>query len=153
MVRIHIQQFEHHDAWPTKCSPSRHLSTQVQRVQSFCVLFEGILARLRELHARTAEFVAEQSAMGSPNFPQRGAQDAIGSIEGADVDTHASAIGGTGVGGVFAPSPAVIDQTFLFAMVWGLGGGLTGDPALALDVYVRDLVQVSDNRSVRTDPE
>lgn len=122
-------------------------------MQSFCVLFEGILARLRELHARAAEFVAEQAAMGSPNSPRKGAQDAIGSKEGADVNAHDSAIDGTAtVGGAFAPSSAVIDQTFLFAMIWGLGGGLTGDPALALDVYVRDLVQVSDNRSVRPEP-
>lgn len=122
-------------------------------MQSFCILFEGILARQRELHARAAEFVAEQAAMDTCTSPRKGPQDAFGSTEGVDSGAHDSAIGGPeAVGGGFAPSPAVIDQTFLFAMIWGLGGGLTGDPALALDVYVRDLVQVSDNRSIRQDP-
>lgn len=45
------------------------------------------------------------------------------------------------VGGV-APSLGVVDQAFLVAVTWGLGGGLTADPALAFDVYVRDLLQV-----------
>lgn len=92
--------------------------------------------------------------MDTPVSPRKGPQDAIGSTEDVGVGAHDSAIDGAGaVGGGFAPSPAVIDQTFIFAMIWGLGGGLTGDPALALDVYVRDLVQVSDNRSVREEPE
>lgn len=119
------------------------LSMQVQRVQSFCVLFEGILARQRELHVRAAEVVAEQAAMDTPILPRKGGQGALDSTEDRDV----SVVGGAeAVGGGFAPSLGEIDQTFVFAMIWGLGGGLTGDPALAFDVYVRDLVQVSGNR-------
>lgn len=123
---------------------------QVQRVQSFCVLFEGILARQRELHARAAEFVAEQAAMDTSISPRKGGQGALDSTEDHDIGAQDGVVGGAGaVGGGFAPSLGVIDQTFLFAMVWGLGGGLTGDPALAFDVYVRDLVQVSGCRSIQ----
>lgn len=139
--------------WRNKCLVPRRLadtnpgrldpSTQVQRVQSFCVLFEGILSRQRELHIRAAEVVAEQAAMDTPISPRKGGQGALDSTEGHDVGVG----GGAGAfGGGFAPSLGEIDQTFVFAMIWGLGGGLTGDPALAFDVYVRDLVQVSDNR-------
>eukprot|EP00903_Cladosiphon_okamuranus_P017642 g16249.t1 len=113
------------------------VTLQVQRVQSFCVFFEGILARQRELHARAAKVVAEQAAMDTSISPRKGGPGAFDSTED-DVG------GGTGAfGGGFAPSLGEIDQTFMFAMIWGLGGGLTGDPALAFDVYVRDLVQTS----------
>ena len=118
-------------------------SMQVQRVQSFCVLFEGILARQRELHVRAAEVAAEQAAMDTPLSLRKEDQGALDSPE----DHETSVGGGAGaLGGGFAPSLGEIDQTFMFAMIWGLGGGLTGDPALAFDVYVRDLVQVSENR-------
>lgn len=120
---------------------------QVQRVQSFCALFEGILARQRELYARAAELVAEQAAMDTPISPRNGDQGAFDSTEDHDTIAQDIVVGGAGAfGGGFAPSLGVIDQTFIFAMIWGLGGGLTGDPALAFDVYVRDLVQVSGNR-------
>lgn len=115
-------------------------------MQSFCVLFEGILARQRELHARAAEVVAEQAAMDTPISPRKGGHGAFDSTE-HNTSAQDSGVGGAGVfGGQFAPSLGEIDQTFIFAMIWGLGGGLTGDPALAFDVYVRDLVQVSGNR-------
>lgn len=136
-----------HDDSRNNRRPSRSLSTQVQRVQSFCVLFEGILARQRELHARAAEFVAEQAEMDTPISPRKGGQGAFESTEHHDIGTQDIVDGGTGAfGDGFAPSRGVIDQTFIFAMTWGLGGGLTGDPALAFDVYVRDLVQVSYSR-------
>ncbi len=113
-------------------------------MQSFCVLFEGILARQRELHTRAAEFAAEHAAMDTPISPRKGDQGTVESTENQEVGSKKSVLGGAGaLGGGFSPSLGVVDQTFLFAMIWGLGGGLTGDPALAFDVYVRDLVQVS----------
>lgn len=108
-------------------------------MQSSCVLFEGIVSRQRELYARAGEIVEEQAAMDPLISPRKGPNK--GTTDGA--------LSGSGTaGGRFALSPGAIDQTFIFAMIWGLGGGLTGDPALAFDVYVRDLVQVSDCPSV-----
>lgn len=122
---------------------------QVQRVQSLCALFEGIIARQRELHARAADFMADQAAMDSPSFPRKGAKGPVGATEDSGNDALEGHVGGAkAVGGGFAPSQGEIDQTFLFAMIWGLGGGLTGDPALAFDVYVRDIVQVRGFSSV-----
>lgn len=125
--------------------PIHILRVQIQRVQSTFVLLEGILARLQELHARAAELIAEQAKTDSPVTPRRGGQSACTASEGSYEVAKNSGIAenGAGGGGLFAPSLGVIDQAFLFAMVWGLGGGLTGDPALAFDVYVRDLVNVS----------
>lgn len=120
---------------------------QVQRVQSFCVLFEGFLARQRELHARAAKVVAEQAALDTPISPRKGGPGVFDSTKDDGISAQDDVVGGTGAfGGGFAPSLGEIDQTFMFAMIWGLGGGLTGDPALAFDVYVRDLVQVSGSR-------
>lgn len=119
---------------------------QVQRVQSFCILFEGLIARQQELHARAAEFVAKQAAMDTPISPRKGDPGAVQSMESHDVGARSDVLDGDGAfGGGFSPSLGMVDQKFLFAMIWGLGGGLTGDPALAFDVYVRDLVQVSGN--------
>lgn len=127
---------------PASTSPRPR--TQVQRVQSFCVLFEGIIARQRELHVRAEEFAAEQAAMDTPISPRRGDQGTVESTGNQDVGAKNGVLGGAvAPGGGFSPSLGAVDQTFLFAMIWGLGGGLTGDPALAFDVYVRDLVQVS----------
>lgn len=121
---------------------------QIQRVQSTCVLLEGILARQRELYVRAAELAAERAKTDSPVTPRRGGQSAFMAGEGSHEVEKDTGVAGdeVGAGGLFAPSLGVIDQAFLFAMVWGLGGGLTGDPALAFDVYVRDLVNVSPGR-------
>ncbi|CAM9286047.1 unnamed protein product [Ectocarpus sp. 6 AP-2014] len=120
------------------------VTLQVQRVQSLCALFEGFIARQRELHARAADFMANQAAMDSPSFPRKGAKGPVSATEDSGDDALEGNVGGAkAAGGGFAPSHGEIDQTFLFAMIWGLGGGLTGDPALAFDVYVRDIVQTS----------
>jgi Dynein heavy chain AAA lid domain len=37
---------------------------------------------------------------------------------------------------------AALDQAAVFAVLWGVGGSLTGDPATAFDVFFRDLLQV-----------
>jgi Dynein heavy chain AAA lid domain len=37
---------------------------------------------------------------------------------------------------------AALDQAAVFAILWGVGGSLTGDPATAFDVFFRDLLQV-----------
>lgn len=128
-----------------KDRPNIVLRVQIQRVQSTCVLLEGILTRLREMYARAAELIAEQAKTDSPVTPPREGQSAYTASGGSHevAKDSGNTQNGTGGGGLFAPSLGMIDQAFLFAMVWGLGGGLTGDPALAFDVYVRDLVNVS----------
>ena len=117
---------------------------QVQRVESCCALLEGILARQRELLTRAANLVLEEASADAAFSPRKGLPNSSHSVEESDKGAHHSANGYADdyAGGV-APSLGVIDQAFLFAMVWGLGGGLTADPALAFDVYVRDLIQVS----------
>lgn len=93
--------------------------------------------------ARVAEMAAEQAKMDAPVSPKienHGAFSLTESSEKGAQDSTLCEVGARGDG--FAPSLGMIDQMFLFAMVWGLGGGLTGDPALAFDVYIRDLVQV-----------
>lgn len=120
------------------------MEVQVQRVETCCILIEGILTRQLELHTRTAEVVANLVAMDNSLSPSRGLHGALDWEDDSEQKVHDSTVGGAGpCGGGFVPSLGVIDQTFFFAMVWGLGGGLTGDPALAFDVYVRDLLQVS----------
>ncbi|CAN0290602.1 unnamed protein product, partial [Ectocarpus sp. 12 AP-2014] len=99
-------------------------------------------ARQRELHARAADVMANQAAMDSLSFPRKGAKGPVDATEDSGDDALEGNVGGArAAGDGFAPSHGEIDQTFLFAMIWGLGGGLTGDPALAFDVYVRDIVQ------------
>lgn len=113
-------------------------------MESSCVLLEGILARQRELHTRAAELVQEQAAMDASFSPRKLGQRAFDVAEDkGEMERNGTVGGGRGRCGDFTPSLGMIDQTFLFAMVWGLGGGLTGDPALAFDIFVRDLVQVS----------
>lgn len=107
-------------------------------MQSSCVLFEGFVSRQREQYARATEIVEAQAAMDPLISPRKNSKKSA-----AD-----GTCGNRTAGGGFALSPGVIDQTFIFAMIWGLGGGLTGDPALAFDVYVRDLVQVIDHSLV-----
>ncbi|CAM9781524.1 unnamed protein product [Ectocarpus sp. 12 AP-2014] len=120
------------------------VTLEVQRVQSLCALFEGFIARQRELHARAADVMANQAAMDPPSFPRKGAKGPVDATEDSGDDALEGNVGGAkAAGDGFAPSHGEIDQTFLFAMIWGLGGGLTGDPALAFDVYVRDIVQTS----------
>lgn len=123
---------------------------QVQRVESCCALLEGILARQRELLSRAANLVVEEASVDAAISPRKGLPDAPHFVEDSEkrAPHSASSCAEDRVGGV-APSLGVIDQAFLFAMVWGLGGGLTADPALAFDVYVRDLVQVCTRRSCR----
>lgn len=117
-------------------------------MESCCALLEGIISRQRELLTRAANLVVEEASVDASNAsisPRKGLPDAFPLAEDPDkgAPSHSATSGTDGdVGGV-APSLGVIDQAFLFALVWGLGGGLTADPALAFDVYVRDLVQVS----------
>lgn len=117
-------------------------------MESCCALLEGILARQRELFTRAANLVVEEASVDAAISPRKGLPNAPHSME----DSKKGAPHGTSncaddhVSGV-APSLGVVDQAFLVAMAWGLGGGLTADPALAFDVYVRDLIQVCTPRS------
>ena len=123
-------------------------------MESCCALLEGTLSRQRELFTRAANLVIEEASVDAAIVsPRKGLlQNASHAVEDSDKAANhggANFAGDQNVGGV-APSIGVIDQAFLFAMVWGLGGGLTADPALAFDVYVRDLVQVSNASSCVT---
>ena len=113
---------------------------QIQRVESFCALLQGLLARQRELYSRSTGWAMDPANVNVA-FSTRAVRQ--GAIDSGDEPTEKGSsvlpVGGTNPS---APPLGVVDQTFFYSMVWGLGGSLTGDPALAFDVYVRDLVQV-----------
>lgn len=93
------------------------------------------------MNVRAAELIAEQAEVDDSftlhnSLP--GSLDNVDDSRKEAVDTRPAV-----QSHVFIPSIGAVEQMFLFAMVWGLGGGLTGDSALAFDVYVRDLLQVS----------
>lgn len=96
------------------------------------------------MYARAAQLIAEQGALDTPISPRKTLSTTLdaqgGREEGNEGNSTATKSGG---GGDFAPILGVVDQVFFFAMVWGLGGGLLGDPALAFDVCARDLIQVN----------
>lgn len=115
---------------------------QIQRVESSCILLEGVITRQGELYSRSRELDMSQDIVDDATSPR-------GMHQGADKYEDDTIKSGTNAAEVaneairFAPSMGAIDRTFLYSMVWGLGGGLTGDPALAFDVFVRDLLQVN----------
>lgn len=117
---------------------------QIQRVESCCILLQGVITRQRELYSRSMELNMSQDIVDDVMSPrgmhmsQGAAKDADDTIE-RGTDTSEVADGAN----TFAPSMGAIELTFLYSMVWGLGGGLTGDQALAFDVFVRDLLQVN----------
>ncbi|CAM9656208.1 unnamed protein product [Ascophyllum nodosum] len=115
--------------------------SQIQRVESFCALLQGLLARQRELYSRSTGWAMDPANVNVA-FSTRAVRQ--GAIDSGDEPTEKGSsvlpVGGTNPS---APPLGVVDQTFFYSMVWGLGGSLTGDPALAFDVYVRDLVQMS----------
>lgn len=126
-----------------KCIVHRISRLQIQRVESTCVLVEGLVVRVREMYARAAELIAEQVAADDPVSPHNAVSGAFDGWECHENSTYGRGVATREGGDVgLVHTLGVIDQTFFFAMVWGLGGGLTGDSALAFDVYVRDLVQV-----------
>lgn len=96
------------------------------------------------MYARADQLIAEQAALDTPMSPRKIPSTTLDAQDGRGEGNqeNITAVKSGGVDG-FAPTLSVVDQAFFFAMVWGMGGGLTGDPALAFDVYARDLVQVN----------
>lgn len=93
------------------------------------------------MYARGTQLAAEQAAVDSPISPRKSPRAFDRAGEDGDGSSDNS-VTNDGRGGAFAPTLGVVDQAFFFALMWGLGGALAGDPAFAFDVYVRDLVQV-----------
>lgn len=115
---------------------------QIQRVESTCVLLQSLLARQREMYERVARVAAGQAALDTPISPRNIPSSLLVQRDDSDEDSQGFSASESGAVSNFAPTLGVVDQAFFFAMVWGMGGGLTGDPALAFDVYSRDLIQV-----------
>ncbi|CAM9197261.1 unnamed protein product [Discosporangium mesarthrocarpum] len=131
---------------------------QVQRVASMCTLLEALLLRLKEMYSQSAQglsghtdsqastHVSETTdiGFGKGNNRNHGQGEGVDGAEGGFTVTT-SGLGRCegGMGIRFSPPLAVLDQAFAFSLVWGLGGGLTGDPAFAFDVHLRDLVQTT----------
>lgn len=119
---------------------------QIQRVESFCILLQGVITRQRELYSRSMKLNMSQDIVDDVTSP-RGLYMSQGAAKDADEDdtierelNTAEVADGANR---FTLSMGGIELTFLYSMVWGLGGGLTGDQALAFDVFVRDLLQVN----------
>lgn len=115
---------------------------QIQRVESTCVLLQSLFARLREMYERAARVAAGHAALDTPISPRKIPSSLLVQQDDSDEDSQDFSASESGGVSDFAPTLGVVDQAFFFAMVWGMGGGLTGDPALAFDVYSRDLIQV-----------
>lgn len=115
-------------------------------MESTCALLHGLMVRQREMHARVSQLQVEEGAVDDLTSLDK---EIVGTIEhpgqrDLGEEKHGS-FNRDMAWNSFAPTPDVVDQTFFYAMMWGVGGGLTGDPALAFDVFIRDLVQVSDH--------
>ncbi|CAM9561684.1 unnamed protein product, partial [Chrysoparadoxa australica] len=106
-----------------------------QRIASMFALLEAVLGQIRELYKATAAAASTAEGYQLPSRCFASATQKKAASKAAASKALACMFGSS--------STSVLDQVLAFSLIWGLGGGLTGNPAISFDIFLRDLVRSS----------